>query len=230
MDQDSLKIDCISDTHNKHKQLKLPGGDILIHSGDVSGRGHSGEIIPFLNWYADQDYGRLVLVPGNHDWGFEKDPGRYVQECKDRDIILLNDSGCEIEGIKVWGSPVQPWFHSWAFNRQRGADIQRHWDMIPTDTEILVTHGPPYMILDDTLRGGPGAHVGCQDLYSQILKTPSIKLHVFGHIHEGAGHLIFGGKTYVNASSLDGNYQPLSPGYVSVTKQEDRYIVKDSIL
>lgn len=224
----NLEIDAISDTHNKHKQIKLPGGDILIHSGDVSGRGQSGEILPFLDWYAEQDYSALILVPGNHDWGFAKEPERYAKECADRKIILLNDSGMEVEGIKIWGSPVQPWFHNWAFNRFRGAEIKKHWDLIPTDTEVLITHGPPSHILDAVPRGYKEIeHVGCVDLYNRIIET-KIKLHVFGHIHEGAGYKYDSGRTYVNASSLDGNYVFEKPGYKRIVKLGEDYIVEES--
>lgn len=224
-----LNIDCISDTHNRHKKIALPGGDILICSGDVSGRGESGEILSFLNWYADQDYSHIVLVPGNHDFGFERNPDLWAAHCKDRNIILLNDAGCEIEGIKVWGSPVQPWFHNWAFNRQRGEDIKKHWDLIPNDTEILITHGPPGMILDDcTPRSSYSRHVGCDDLYNKIIQT-QVKLHVFGHIHESAGYKYKDGKTYVNAASLDGMYSYNPPGYVRVTRDESgTYLVEDT--
>lgn len=214
---EGLKIDCISDTHGKHKKIALPGGDILIHAGDVSGRGHSGEILPFLDWYAEQDYSHIILIPGNHDFGFEKEPERYVKECADRNITLLNDSGCIVEGIKIHGSPVQPWFYDWAFNRQRGADIKRHWDLIPEDTEILVTHGPPYGILDDANGRGYVNHVGCEELYKKVVQT-KVKLHIFGHIHEGAGYKYLDGKTYVNASSLDGMYMFEGPGFKRIVR------------
>ena len=58
------------------------------------------------------------------------------KECKDRHIIFLNDSGCVLENIKIWGSPVQPWFYDWAFNRTRGAEIKKHWDLIPKDLKF----------------------------------------------------------------------------------------------
>lgn len=221
-----LIVDAISDTHNKHKKIALPGGDILIHSGDVSSRGQSGEILPFLDWYAEQDYSSLLLIAGNHDWGFEKEPEKYAKECKDRNIVLLNDSGCIVEGIKIWGSPIQPEFCNWAFNRFRGADIKKHWDMIPEDTELLITHGPPYMILDDANARGYSNHVGCEDLVRRIAET-KVKLHIFGHIHEGAGYKYLDGRTYVNASSLDGMYCFEGPGYRHIVKQGDDYFVEE---
>lgn len=222
--QKNIQIDCISDTHTQHGKIHLSGGDILIHSGDCS----SGELesaLVFLDWFKEQHYQHLILVAGNHDTIFELIPELMEEECKKRSIILLNDSGCEVEGIKIWGSPVQPWFCDWAFNRQRGADIRRHWDLIPSDTEILITHGPPYKILDRVPRwDGSREHVGCEDLYRKIIQT-KIKLHVFGHIHEDKGHAYIDGRTYLNASSLDGEYHFVEPGYVRLSKQGSHYVI-----
>lgn len=229
-----VKIDCISDTHEKHWKIKLPGGDILIHSGDCSSRGDLRNVLEFLNWFADQDYSHLVLIAGNHDFIFEENPELMAEECKKRNIHLLNDSGIEVEGIKIWGSPVQPWFYNWAFNRARTEKeatskhgwIKPHWDLIPEDTDILVTHGPPHMIRDGVpRRGGHYEYVGCEELYKKIIQT-KIKLHVFGHIHEGAGYTYKDGRTYVNASSLDGMYMFEGPGYIRVVKQENDYLVE----
>lgn len=212
-----LIIDAISDTHNRHKSFKLPGGDILIHSGDCTGSGTVSEVMAFLSWFADQDYSHLILVPGNHDWLFELNPSLCAEECKNRGIILLNDSGVEIEGIKIWGSPITPWFYDWAFNRHRtkeeaeklgGPFIKDHWDLIPADTDILVTHGPPHGILDYVPRSTGGfEEVGCRELLARIYET-KVKLHIFGHIHYAAGHKYLDGRTYVNASALNEQYSP----------------------
>lgn len=214
-----LKLTAISDTHTKHKNLNLPGGDILIHSGDCSYQGYANEILNFLAWLEQQKskYTNIVLIPGNHDFGFETDLPRWKDECETRGISLLHDSGVELQGIRFWGSGVSPRFNDWAFNRDRGADIARHWDLIPEDTEILVTHGPPNGILDLVPRG---EFVGCEDLLDKVLKT-QVKLHVFGHIHEAKGHLYKHGKTFVNASSLDGRYQPDKDGYTQILRDED---------
>lgn len=207
---EGLTIHCISDTHNKHRHFTLPGGDILIHAGDATGRGRPEEIIPFLDWFADQDYSHLIFIPGNHDFGFENNYSLYADECKKRNIILLNDSGCEVEGIKIWGSPITPAFHNWAFNRERGDEIRPHWDLIPDDIEILITHGPP-LLIRDWVRPGTlmEDHVGCWDLAHVIsTRLKKLKLHVFGHIHEGRGYTYKDGIAYINASALDGMYCP----------------------
>lgn len=229
-----LNIDLISDTHNRHKHFVMPGGDILIHAGDVSGMGKPTEILPFLDWFSEQDYSHLILIAGNHDWGFQKDPTFYEEECKRRNIILLNDSGYEAEGIKIWGSPVQPWFCNWAFNKGRGSDIKQHWDLIPLDTQILVTHGPPYLIGDGVLRFTRNSeyeleHVGCADLVERIKHLKDLKLHVCGHIHEGRGVVYENGIIYVNASALDERYQPVKGVPIRVVKDDSgQYITLDS--
>lgn len=208
----------------------MPGGDILIHSGDATGSGRLSETIEFLDWFADQDYSYLVFVPGNHDEIFELNPSLMKDECAKRNIILLMDSGTEINGIKIWGSPVQPWFYDWSFNRRRtkeeadkfgGGFIKDHWDLIPADTEILITHGPPYQILDYVPRPWGGMEeVGCVELRRWIDQS-KVKLHIFGHIHYAAGHKYLDGRTYVNAAALNEQYSP--------TAGNPKRIVRDTI-
>jgi Icc-related predicted phosphoesterase len=217
-----LIIDLLSDTHNQHNKFECSGGDMVIHAGDCTGRGSIGEALNFLDWYAELDYSRIILVPGNHDWCFEGQPGLLQEECKNRGIILLNDSGFILKdmsdptmNLKIWGSPVQPWFHDWAFNRTRGEDIKRHWDLIPPDTEILITHGPPAGILDE-VKGGP--HTGCEDLLNKIKELP-VKLHVFGHIHEGRGIEMHNDVLHVNASCLNRMYSPAAKKPIRITRE-----------
>lgn len=214
-------IDVLSDTHSQHGHFTLRGGDLLIHAGDCTGNGSDSAIQQFINWMELQPYTHKVLIPGNHDWGFEKNFAYWKDECDRRNIHLLNDSGTTIEGISIWGSPITPWFHSWAFNRHRGSDIEKHWSIIPEETEILVTHGPPQGILDMTFGGD---FAGCDDLLAKILKT-NVKLHVFGHIHEGRGTLYKHGKTFVNASSLDARYRPVAGCPVRVVRGDGDYTV-----
>lgn len=183
----------------------MPGGDILICSGDICSRGSLDEAMDFINWFGAQKYTHKILVPGNHDWVFEHNPSLMEAECRTHGVILLVDSGITIDGVKFWGSPVQPRFFDWAFNRDRGVDIQKHWDLIPVDTDVLITHGPPAGILD-YVPGRYGGSVGCQDLARTIVKT-NIKLHIFGHIHYSRGHSKVGNCLYVNASSVSEQYQ-----------------------
>lgn len=211
----------ISDTHSKHKCIESditglllssviqnPSDTILIHCGDISTRGRKEEVEDFMDWFSSIPIEHKVMICGNHDFLFEKDP-EIAKEIIDRfpSIHYLQDSGIEIDGVNIWGSPIQPWFHDWAFNRY-DHEIQKHWDLIPENTDVLITHGPPKGILDKTRQG---LNVGCSKLLKKIKKTPSIKVHAFGHIHEASGIEEIKGVVYVNASNLDFYYEYVNP-------------------
>jgi Icc-related predicted phosphoesterase len=197
-----LRFVTISDTHCHHKRLRLPKGDVLIHAGDVSTRGKKEEIIGFLDWFARQRYTYKIFIAGNHDFFFEKAPEQEVQSLIPDGVIYLNDTGIIVNGINIWGSPVTPWFFNWAFNRHRGEVIRKHWELIPPDTHLLITHGPAYGFLDLT---GTEQHAGCQDLLRKVL-TVKPKVHVFGHIHESYGMIKRSGIKFINASLVNEHY------------------------
>jgi Icc-related predicted phosphoesterase len=196
------KIVLISDTHGKHKQIQLPEGDLLIHAGDITGRGFPWQVREFMDWFGRQPHRHKVMIAGNHDFLAEEKPEEFLALVPPG-VHYLNDSGVEIEGIRIWGSPIQPWFHNWAFNRQRGPNIAAHWAMIPAQTDILVTHGPPFGVLDYT---ATGERVGCEDLSLRLAELRP-RLHVFGHIHESYGYVQRDGIHYVNASVLNLRYE-----------------------
>lgn len=197
-----MKITFISDTHGKHNQLVLPPTDLLIHAGDLSGRGTVGEIQLFLDWFTKLPIEHKVFIGGNHDFMLERTPALFRTMLND-DIIYLEDSSVTIEGIKIWGSPITPYFFDWAFNRERGADIKRYWDMIPNDVDILVTHGPP---LNHGDRVKSGERVGCKDLLEAV-EDVKPTYHVFGHIHEDYGQTENEDTIFVNASVLNLRYE-----------------------
>jgi Icc-related predicted phosphoesterase len=192
----------ISDTHLKHHSLQLNKTDVIIHAGDVSSRGRESEVLDFLDWFSKLDFEYKIFIAGNHDFFFEQaDENRIHNKIPDN-VIYLNDSGTNVKGLNIWGSPISPWFYNWAFNRHRGAQIKKHWDLIPNDTDILITHGPPHKILDRTLSGDDA---GCEDLYNKI-KEIKPKYHIFGHIHEGYGTYKNEDTTFINASVVNANY------------------------
>lgn len=212
-----MKIVTISDTHGKHEGLDNIEADLIIHAGDCTRTGRKKDIEDFLQWYSSQKADKKILVAGNHDWGFERSANDCEVMCENYGITYLYDTSCEYKGLKIWGSPVQPEFNKWAFNRARDLteaahkqipDIKPHWDKIPNDVDILITHGPPYGILDEVLHVGinPGKNVGCHELRKKVEQVnPS--LHVFGHIHESRGIKKTATTTYVNAAVLDLSYQ-----------------------
>ncbi len=201
-----MKIIFISDTHGQHTNLQLPKLDtektMLIHTGDISKMGKEDEIIDFLNWFKIQDYTYKIFIAGNHDFLFEMNP-TLAESFIPTNCIYLNNSFVEIEGIKIWGSPITPRFYDWAFNCDRGEKIRKYWDQIPYDTDILLTHGPAYGILDQTKHG---LLVGCEELIRVIEKTKP-KIHAFGHIHEAYGKANNTDTIFINASVLDIRYQ-----------------------
>lgn len=198
-----MKIVAISDTHGYHEQLVLPSGDMLIHAGDLSSRGTEREINAFLDWFGAQDYSYKIFIAGNHDFFFEKTDVQDIQSMIPDGVIYLNDNGTYVNGIHLWGSPITPWFFDWAFNRQPGSDIKKHWDLIPSNIEILITHGPVYGILDETVHG---LNVGCEMLRNTVQNIKP-KVHICGHIHEAYGQIQTADTLYINASVLDVRYR-----------------------
>jgi Icc-related predicted phosphoesterase len=147
----------------------------------------------------------IILIAGNHDFLFERNP----QEARAfmTASTYLNDSGCEWEGLRIWGTPWQPWFYDWAFNLRTEDELAQKFQIIPPETDILISHGPPKGILDQTIRG---ESVGSSSLLRKILEVRP-KLVVFGHIHEGYGMMEQDSIMFVNASSCDGRYRCVNP-------------------
>ena len=202
-----MKIVFISDTHGIHKKLGELSGDMIIHAGDISNRGTYKEIKTFLNWFEALNFEHKIFIAGNHDFYLEHLNTSELEELIPKNVIYLNDSGIKIDNLNIWGSPIQPWFHDWAFNRNRGTEIKKHWDLIPDETDLLITHGPPFNILDKTISG---ERVGCLDLLKRVMIVkPSI--HVFGHIHENYGTKKRNGIQFINAAVLNQKYKMSNP-------------------
>jgi predicted phosphodiesterase len=202
---DRVRVVCVSDTHLAHEKgrLSVPEGDLLIHAGDGTYRGTPREIVLFNRWLAGLPHRRKVLVAGNHDLLFQKDP-KAARELLSPSITYLEDAEAAIDGLRIYGSPWQPEYMDWAFNLPRGPALAATWARIPKGVDILVTHGPPRDILDRT---GDGRNEGCDDLLDAVYRVAP-KLHVFGHIHEAYGTLTKHGTTFVNASLCDYGYRP----------------------
>ena len=190
-----MKIICISDTHERHGNLTVPDGDMLIHAGDITSTGDKEDLIKFNNWLGNLPHKYKIVIAGNHDFYCEAHPEETRQILSN--AIYLNDGGVLIEGFNIWGSPISPTFHHWAFMKNRGEEIRKHWEMIPENTNILITHCPPSGILDKT---DSGKKEGCKDLLEIVQEKIKPRLHVFGHIHEAYGQMQIADTQYVNAS------------------------------
>lgn len=207
-----MRMVCISDTHGMHRQLEIPDGDLLIHSGDCLGVGTLEEVEELDQWFAELPHKHKILIAGNHDWCFQNDPEEARSRVTQAHYLL--DSALEIEGLRFWGSPWVPFFFNYAFNLERGKPLAERWAQIPQDTDVLITHGPPAGILDEIVSPkGTVIHPGCEDL-AKRLETLSPRLHIFGHIHEGYGEQRIGNCRYINASSCNARFKPANPPIV----------------
>lgn len=198
-----LKIVAISDTHCRHRSLKLPKADVLLHAGDVSYRGMRSEVTDFLDWFGSQPHPHKIFIAGNHDFFFEKTREAEIKKLIPPCVYYLKDEAVVIEGRKFWGSPYTPQFYQWAFNKRRGRALAVQWEKIPDDVDVLLTHGPAYGILDLNLNE---QHTGDKDLLERILAIKP-RVHVCGHIHESYGTTVRYGTRFVNACILNEAYE-----------------------
>lgn len=201
-----MRLVLISDTHCQLDKVNVPDGDLLIHSGDATYIGDTHQIFQFnehLGKIKDKYKHGVLFIPGNHDWMFQRNETLARQLMSNAKVLI--DETIVIEGLKIYGTPWQPFFHNWAFNLHRGQALKEKWDLIPNDTNILISHGPPYGILD---RCPNGKLAGCADLYKRIFELKDLKLHVFGHIHDMYGTKQIQNITFVNASICTERYKP----------------------
>ena len=231
-----VKITCISDTHNKTKDLILPEGDILIHCGDFTKCGRKKEIIQFNEFMKNQNFKHKIVIAGNHDVPFDSENYDYLikrfkdlriyknerdivtyQEAKDllKDCIYLENSGINIENINIWGYPISDTGGvdgAFYYSSEKDSEILKTYlDKIPENIDILISHGPPKGILDKIV---DGSNVGCELLREYVLNKIKPKYHLFGHIHESNGRtqIKIGDKeiNFINAALCNVKYQPLN--------------------
>jgi Icc-related predicted phosphoesterase len=199
-----MRLVCLSDTHGLHAALHVPEGDVLVHAGDVSKHGTPEQIAEFDRWLGTLPHARKVVVAGNHDFLFERNPALA------RELIThaeyLQDRALVVGGVRFYGTPWQPRFFDWAFNLDRGEPLRHKWSLIPADVDVLITHGPPEGILDRTVRG---ERAGDRDLRERVEQLAP-RVHLFGHIHEAYGTARLDGlrTQFVNASICTLEYRP----------------------
>jgi len=229
----------ISDTHGRYLDLpEIPEADIIIHAGDCTNTGTIKQIREFCEWYGSLPHEYKILIAGNHDWGFQDHNKIARKICKENGIIYLQDEYTTIKGIKIHGSPQTPEFCNWAFNcwkseferdssvfPEKYELIEKYWDMIDKDVDILVTHGPAYKIMDECPNG---YRAGCELLLKKIQEIKP-KFHICGHIHGGRGHELDSRVSetfFINAASLGEDYKPFYFG-ATVFDFENKCEVKE---
>jgi Icc-related predicted phosphoesterase len=204
-----VRIVAISDTHTRHSNLILPEGDMLVHCGDYSLQGLYDEAYEYIVWLGKQtQFKHIVCISGNHDFN-DTELKRLIAESGYNINYLLHEP-LEIDGIKFFGSPYTPIFYNWHFMRYED-ELARLYEEIPEDTQVLITHGPPYSILDTTQEGD---FAGSVALYDRIKQLPQLKYHLFGHIHECYGRCQIDDITFINCSSVNRKYKPVNPPQV----------------
>ncbi len=199
-----MKIVAIADTHNRHRELVLPAGDVLVHAGDITLGGTLEEVEDFNEYLGGLPHPHKIVIAGNHDFCFEREPELSAPLLTN--ALYLRDEATTIEGVVFYGSPWQPWFYNFAFNLRRGPEIREKWDLIPDGVDVLITHGPPRGFGDRTAYDEP---VGCRDLLVAVERAQP-QFHIFGHIHEGYGTYSKGETEFINASSCDRAYEPVN--------------------
>lgn len=238
--EDKVRFVCISDTHTKIEKLDLkfvPDGDVLLHGGDFTNVGLPTDVVEFNKFLGKLPHKYKVVIAGNHDLTFDDDMvkngrqdlmyrfGISTKNFEDQlsklevssvkqlltNCIYLEDESVDIYGIKIYGSPWQPEFCGWGFNLDRGQLLLDKWNLIPDDTDILITHGPPLGYGDKCF---DGQYVGCTELLSTIQKRVKPKYHIAGHIHEDYGITSDGHTTYINASTCTLRYKAINPPVV----------------
>lgn len=201
-----MKITFISDLHGYFPIL--PGGDILIIAGDLHARDTPQEYDQFKLWLENQRYQKIVMIAGNHD--------AYLEYCFKHGIDLFSlpnltylcDSGTEYENLKIWGCPYTKKFvgqnpRAMAFSVASEFQLKDHFDLIPEQIDILITHSPPLGILDECDNGWVGS-----DMLRQRIMKVKPRICCFGHIHEQGGKsMTVDNTTYINASIVNQRYQ-----------------------
>lgn len=179
----------------------MPPGDILIHTGDFTNFYSSledGE--DFNKWLGRQPFKYKLVLSGNHDYFLTPRQRKRNKELLSNATHYLEDSAVEIEGLKFWGSPwhvhresILYWANNFGCDEQA---IREKWNIIPADTDILLTHFPSF---------GTVTTEGCPYLTKTILEKIRPKIHIFGHHHPSHGavqHIDGQGTiTFVNAAN-----------------------------
>lgn len=168
------RIFAFSDTHGSHHRLQVPErADIIICAGDaVEDNLKRDEYDDFIAWFSSLPAKWKIFVPGNHELTFELGRAEAIEQAMAaRGITVLQDAVEDCDGVTI-GS---------ISGNATIADSD-----IPHDLDILVTHMPPYGILDDDL--------GSSEILNFALKAQP-KYHLFGHIHATAGQEFMLGET-----------------------------------
>lgn len=187
----------ISDTHGTLPVLTgLDEVDFVVHSGDfMPNRTRGLRVIEesFQEAWLEKEADRirqwlggkpLLLVPGNHDF---IDP-TAVLGFREVNAILLDDRAVGLGGLYFWGHKWTPYFTGeWAWEESEAA-LRARLDIVPAHVNVMVSHGPPYGVLDRNARGQRCGSVALRHWLQD--RGESVKACLVGHIHEAGGGVV----------------------------------------
>lgn len=195
-----MRIVCFSDTHGLEDQIQIPDGDALIFCGDLCCGGRIEEYYRFAQFMRKQKHSLKIIVAGNHDWLFQREPQQAKQIFEG--VTWLHDNAISIGRDTIYGTSWQPTFFNWAFNRTE-QELSELYSRIFFETTVLVTHCPPYEVLDVNR---DGQNCGSVALKERANNLPYLRYHLFGHIHGNWGEHFDGKCSSINCCVLTENY------------------------
>jgi Icc-related predicted phosphoesterase len=208
-----MHITIISDTHNEHEKFDALSGEVLIHCGDMFNLFDRNEddFERMDEWFGRQDFDMILCTGGNHDFALEN----RVESCAQpfENAVYLQDKTFVHEGVTFYGAPWTPLLKGHAFFRQE-SELSDKWQQIPDDTDVLITHTPPAGVLDISSRG---LELGCRHLADTVGRV-SPQLHCFGHVHASSGVREVGNTTFINASSVNSQFELARPPYEFIVR------------
>ena len=171
-----MKILCVSDYHrekdlaeNVEKLAAKEKVDVIINAGDFLSEDFASKVL-------DKTKFRTFVVRGNWD---------YELESPNKNVTILHNKVVKYKGYHFLG--VDFGYYSQIPKLSKGINPKKL---------ILITHDPPYNILDVSYFG---SNAGLMDLLASVSKVKPV-LHVFGHIHESSGVMNHKGTLFVNAA------------------------------
>ena len=202
-------IVCVSDTHSSHDNLKVPGGNILLHAGDLTTQGNLSQIERVNAFWGSQPHKHKIFIAGNHDRELQCSPELSHPLLKD--VTYIENQLIDVEGLRIYGSPLMVHASHRAFCVS-DEERKRRWSEVPDELDILLTHCPPFGILDEN---GAGVSIGCPFLLERVMQIKP-RLHVFGHVHEGNGRVDREGISFINAAIGSGYTRPRGPAHTII--------------
>ncbi|CAB4065127.1 Metallophosphoesterase domain-containing protein 1,Metallophosphoesterase MPPED2 [Lepeophtheirus salmonis] len=209
------RIVCMSDTHSltSHITREIPEGDIFhscwrFYSLWSFQRTGNHELSLDESYHPNNESRQIGIDIGHFLKKNDETKESFTKEDIRKELtncVYLQDSYVTVYGLKIYGTPWQPEFGGWAFNLKRGSKCLDKWDLIPDDTDILITHSPPVGYGDHC---STGVRAGCVELLNTVQRRVKPKYHIYGHIHEGYGVRSDGKIVFINASTCNVNYVP----------------------